>query len=279
MMGTLNAIAYGANAFGGDGDYVYQWSDSTLRGQGPFFIQCNKDTTLTVVIKDGSGTVADTAFATINFIDDQSVEACRPYEIVYRTKRGSERNYIGGYEVLINDYNQLMAMDDEIYKTVPFYLYTSKITERSPEMFSWLSMLDINVKVIIILMICISIVNMTSALLIIILERQRMIGTLKAFGIRDGSVLRIFLYNAAYIIGKGVIWGNVVGIGLCLLQHYTGAISLDPTNYYLDTVPVKMEWLFILALNLGTMLTCVGALVFPAFYVTTISPIAAIRKD
>ncbi|MFY7972607.1 MAG: ABC transporter permease [Flavobacteriales bacterium] len=273
------AIAYGANAFGGDGDYVYQWSDSTLRGQGPFFIQCNKDTTLTVVIKDGSGTVADTAFATINFIDDQSVEACRPYEIVYRTKRGSERNYIGGYEVLINDYNQLMAMDDEIYKTVPFYLYTSKITERSPEMFSWLSMLDINVKVIIILMICISIVNMTSALLIIILERQRMIGTLKAFGIRDGSVLRIFLYNAAYIIGKGVIWGNVVGIGLCLLQHYTGAISLDPTNYYLDTVPVKMEWLFILALNLGTMLTCVGALVFPAFYVTTISPIAAIRKD
>lgn len=273
------AIAYGANAFGGDGNYHYHWPDSTLKGQGPYFVQTTRDTSLSVIVKDGAGTVGDTAFATINYLDDASVEPCRPFEIVYRTKRGSERNYIGGYEVLITDYDQLMQMDDEIYKTVPFYLYTSKITERSPEMFSWLSMLDINVKVIIILMICISIVNMTSALLIIILERQRMIGTLKAFGIRDGSVLRIFLYNAAYIIGKGVIWGNVVGIGLCLLQHYTGAISLDPTNYYLDTVPVKMEWLYFLLLNVGTMLTCIAALIFPAFYVTTISPIAAIRKD
>jgi lipoprotein-releasing system permease protein len=170
-------------------------------------------------------------------------------------------------------------MDDQLFHAIPFYLYTSKITERSPEMFSWLKMLDINVIVIIVLMVAISIVNMTSALLIIILERQNMIGTLKAFGIRDGAVLRIFLYNAAFIIGKGVLWGNAIGIGLCLLQFFTGILTLDPTNYYVSEVPVKMEWMFILALNAVTMLVCIVALIIPALYVTTITPIKAIRVD
>lgn len=266
-------------AFGGDGVYTFKWQEEQWNDEGPFFLSAIKDTTLELIVSDGSETLPDTARVSIDFLDDASSDPCRPYQVIQHSKRGSERHYIGGYEVLINDYQKLLEMDDQLFNAIPFYLYTSKITERSPEMFSWLKMLDINVIVIIVLMVAISIVNMTSALLIIILERQNMIGTLKAFGIRDGAVLRIFLYNAAFIIGKGVLWGNAIGIGLCLLQLFTGILTLDPTNYYVSEVPVKMEWMFILALNAVTMLVCIVALIIPALYVTTITPIKAIRVD
>jgi lipoprotein-releasing system permease protein len=266
-------------AFGGDGNYTFKWSENQWKDEGPYFLYTEKDTTLQLVVSDGEETIPDTARVTIDFLNDNSTDPCRPYQVIQHTQRGSERHYIGGYEVLINDYEKLLEMDDQLFHAVPFYLYTSKITERSPEMFSWLKMLDINVIVIIVLMVAISIVNMTSALLIIILERQNMIGTLKAFGIKDGAVLRIFLYNAAFIIGKGVLWGNLIGIGLCLIQLLTGAIALDPANYYVSEVPVKMEWMFILGLNAVTMTVCLVALIIPALYVTTITPIKAIRVD
>jgi len=133
------------------------------------------------------------------------------------------------------------------------------------------------VAIIILLMIVVSIVNMTSALLIIILERQSMIGVLKAMGISDGDVMRIFVNNAGWIIGKGVVWGNAIGISLAYAQWKWQLISLDPVNYYVDTVPIRIDFWNLLALDGGTLLVCVLAMLIPALYVLKISPIRAIR--
>ena len=138
-------------------------------------------------------------------------------------------------------------------------------------------MLDINVIIIIILMVVISIVNMTSALLIIILERQQMIGTLKALGAQDKPIVRIFLMNAAFIVGRGLIIGNIIGLGLAWIQYKFEIVSLDPANYYVDKVPISMEWGLFLALDAGAMIICLIALVLPAKYVSRISPIRSIR--
>jgi lipoprotein-releasing system permease protein len=179
---------------------------------------------------------------------------------------------------LINDYQKLSEADDRIFTALTSeFLQTQKITDRNPEIFSWLEMLDINVAIIIILMVVISVVNMTSALLIIILERQNMIGTLKAMGIQDRPVIGIFIRNAAAIIGKGVLWGNIIGIGCAFLQLKFGIVTLDPANYYVDKVPVKIDFLQILLLDGTTLLVCVACMILPALYVTRISPIKAIR--
>lgn len=267
----------GAAAFGGGGEYRYQWTDSTWIGEGPHFLQSVVDTTIRVVARDRAATIPDTTWITLDYLDDTSTSLCRPWQTVVRSS-ASDTMYIGGYEVLINDYKKLMEADDRIFSTLTAeFLQTQKITDRNPEIFSWLEMLDINVAIIIILMVVISVVNMTSALLIIILERQNMIGTLKALGIQDAPVIGIFIRNAAFIIGKGVLWGNIIGIGCALLQQKFGIISLDPTNYYLDKVPVKIDLMAIVMLDAATLVVCVACMILPALYVTRISPIRAIR--
>jgi lipoprotein-releasing system permease protein len=267
----------GAAAFGGGGDYRYQWTDSTWRGEGPHFLQSAVDTTVRVVARDRSGTIPDTAWITLDYLDDASSGFCRPWQTSIRSS-ASDTMYIGGYEVLINDYQKLIQADDRIFSALTAeFLQTQKITDRNPEIFSWLEMLDINVAIIIILMVVISVVNMTSALLIIILERQNMIGTLKALGIQDAPVINIFIRNAAFIIGKGVLWGNIIGVGCAWIQQKFGIVALDPANYYVDKVPVKIDLMAILMLDVATLVVCVACMVIPALYVTRISPIRAIR--
>jgi ABC-type lipoprotein release transport system permease subunit len=270
-------ITAGALAFGGDGNFRYSWSIPSWQGEGPQFIYTAKDTSFYAVVRDLAGTESDTAFATIDFYDDSSVDPCRPYKITTRTSGGSQQNYIGGYEVLINDYDKLIEADDAIFKSLPYDLQTHKVTDRSPEIFSWLAMLDINVIIIIVLMIVISIVNMTSALLIIILERQQLIGTLKALGSTDSPIVRIFLYNSAFIVGRGILWGNIIGVGIAALQWKFHFIPLNPENYYVSTVPISLEWGLFLILDLFTIGICLFAMLLPAKYVTRISPIRSIK--
>ncbi len=270
-------MAVVAMGFGGDGNYRYDWSMPYLGGQGPHLISLEKDTIISVALSDLSGTQSDTAYAKIDFLDDSSTEPCRPYKVSTWTSGGSQSKYIGGYEILIDNYDQLLLADDAIFNALPYDLQTFKITDRSPEIFSWLAMLDINVIIIIILMVVISIVNMTSALLIIILERQQMIGTLKALGAHDKPIVRIFLMNAAFIVGRGLIIGNIIGLGLAWIQYKFEIVALDPANYYVDKVPISMEWGLFLALDAGAMIICLIALVLPAKYVSRISPIRSIR--
>jgi lipoprotein-releasing system permease protein len=138
-------------------------------------------------------------------------------------------------------------------------------------------MLDINVIIIIVMMIFIGIINMTSALLIIILEKQNMIGTLKALGMPNKMLVRIFFRHALYLITKGVILGNAIGLGLMAVQKHFKWIKLDPEQYYVSAVPIDFDWVSIGLLNIFVVLVCALAMFIPAFYVNRISPIKAIR--
>jgi lipoprotein-releasing system permease protein len=274
---TGGLMAIGALGFGGDGDYTFTWPEQDWTGEGPHYAEPCTDTSFMVVVSDQKGTTPDTATLVVDFRDDLSREPCRSFTTSIVEGVPSEQSYTGGYEVSLNDYDLLADGERLITEALPFYLTATGVTSRNPDIFAWLEMLDLNVYIIILLMIVISIINMTSALLIIILERQRMIGSLKAFGMANGPVIGIFLYHAAFIIGRGLFWGNVAGLALLALQHYTGFVQLDPVNYYVSKVPVWIDGWTVVALNLGTLIICLVALLLPALYTTRITPIRSIR--
>ena len=171
-----------------------------------------------------------------------------------------------------------MAMDDLVYtKYLPTGLRSLSVRDRFPEIFAWLELLDKNVIVIIVLMIVVAIINMTSALLIIILERTNMIGTLKALGASNGAIRRIFLIDAAYILGIGILLGDALGIALALVQEHFGIVKLPVETYYVDVVAIDIDPLSVLWLNLGTLAVCVLALLLPSLLVSRIAPAKAIR--
>ncbi|MCB0811318.1 MAG: FtsX-like permease family protein, partial [Flavobacteriales bacterium] len=192
---------------------------------------------------------------------------------------GSHKLYAGGFEVALDDFDDLLVMDDRVYRDLPIELRTLSVRERFPEIFAWLDLLDTNVIVVIVLMIIVAIINMTSALLIIILERTTMIGVLKALGASNGAIRRIFLIDAAYILGTGILLGDLLGIGLCLLQRTTGLVTLPIESYYVNAVPVLLDPVAIGLLNAGTLLVCVAALVLPSALVSRIAPARAIRFE
>lgn len=267
-------VAIGAQAFGGDGSYRYSWSVPEWQGEGPHLCAITSDTLIHVKVYDRANTKPDSVAIRLRVQADSTTNRV----ISELSSPDVDAEYIGGYEVLIQDYKNLMMQDDRLFEAVASqFLQVVKITDRSPEIFAWLEMLDVNVIIIIVLMIVISVVNMTSALLIIILERQQMIGTLKALGIQDSPVIRIFLRNAIHIIGRGMIWGNLVGLGLAVVQYFTHFVQLDPTHYYVDFVPIRFDWTYILMMNGITLFVCALCMVLPAMYVLRISPIRAIR--
>ena len=268
-----DSVSVYALASGGDGEIDFQWSDSTWIGPGPHKMKVKADTSLQLLVSDLSGTRE--ARAVVSWTRNQGQSEA--YHVATQIDN-SDMDYIGGYEVNIFEYDDLWESQEALQAVVTaHFLQAQKITDRNHDIFAWLEMLDINVIIIILLMIVVSIVNMTSALLIIILERQAMIGVLKAMGISDGAVMRIFVQNAGWIIGKGLIIGNAIGMGLAFAQWKWHLVSLDPKNYYIDTVPVKFDIADIMALDIGTLAVCVLAMIIPALYVLKISPIRAIR--
>jgi lipoprotein-releasing system permease protein len=142
-----------------------------------------------------------------------------------------------------------------------------------------LQLFDFNIVVILGVMILVATINMVVALLVLILERTQMIGILKALGANNWSVRKIFLYNALYLIFRGLLWGNGIGIGVLLIQKYFGIIQLNPENYYVNQAPVYFNWGYILALNLLTVTVCFVVLLIPSYLITKISPVKAIRYD
>lgn len=188
-----------------------------------------------------------------------------------------EDDAVGGYEVFTKDFSLVYAINEQVLDLLPVDLYAQTIMESFPEIFSWLPLLDINAVIILVLMVVVATINMISALLIIILERTSMIGVLKALGMRNGGIRKLFVYHAVYLIGLGMLLGNGLGIGLCVLQHHTHAFSLDESSYYLSYVPVMLSWGDVLLLNVGTLFVCILALIVPSALVVKISPIKAIR--
>lgn len=188
-----------------------------------------------------------------------------------------ESNEIGGYEIRINDFNSLDANSYEVADYLPPNLKSVSIIDDYPTIFDWLSLLDINAQVVLVLMLAVAIINMISALLIMILEKTHMIGLLKALGESNWGIRKIFLYNAFYLIGLGMLLGNLLGLGIGFIQQETHFFKLDEASYYMSFIPVKFEVLDILLINLGTILICLIVLLLPSMLVTKISPVKALK--
>jgi lipoprotein-releasing system permease protein len=194
--------------------------------------------------------------------------------------QGWEDNQIGGYEVFIDDISKIDHWAEVIYSNVlPPELNVQSIRDKLPEIFEWLSLQDINEVVILSLMVVVAIINMVTALLILMLERTRMIGILKSLGSSNWSIRRIFMFYAGIIASKGMFWGNIIGVSICLLQKYGHFIKLSEENYYLNEAPILLNFSHILFLNLGTILVIVLFLILPTWLITRISPVRTLRMD
>ncbi len=210
------------------------------------------------------------------------------YTDLYTTVKlnGWEDDQASGAELTVNDFNKLQDTEDILVKnvnrTVDHYgeTYSSAtIQETNPQIFQWLNLMDMNVWVILGLMLAVAGVTMISGLLIIILERTSMIGVMKALGARNKTIRHTFLWFAVFIIGKGMLLGNILALGILSVQKYTGLVKLDAQTYYVSTVPVEFNWLCIIALNVATLLISVFMLVAPSYMISHIHPAKSMRYE
>lgn len=192
---------------------------------------------------------------------------------------GWQEDMASGAELQVDNFDKLDEVEDRVVKlvnrTTDKYgnTYSSKtIKELSPQIFSWLDLLDLNVWIILIIMMAVAAVTMISGLLIIILERTQMIGLMKALGARNPMVRHTFMWFAAFIIGRGLLWGNMIALALVALQYFTGIVKLDPATYYVSSVPVEVNVLFVVLLNIGTLLISLLVLIGPSFLISHIHP-------
>lgn len=314
-----NQLIIAADVSGGNGNYRYDWGKGYDTYYG-FALCPTKDTVIRLIASDywsnidasyNETTLPDTAYLKItvegestarcNFTFDDFGELKREYSeedpfsytisdgnktitCSFIHGKGSAHNYIGGYEIMVNDWNTLNEVvertkDRTEFLLTPFdeTLTTTSIIDNQPDIFVWLSFLDINVWIILSLMILIGIINMGSALLVLILVRSNFIGMMKAMGATNGSIRKIFLIQAGFLIGRGMLWGNIIGITLCMLQKYTGILSLNPEVYYLSQVPIELNIWHWLILNLGTFVVCILALILPSLAIARVDPVKAIK--
>lgn len=190
-----------------------------------------------------------------------------------------EDDQIGAFEVFVNDFDQIIPIGNEVYNETSSTLDTQTIRQKYASIFEWIDLFDFNIIMIIGIMILVAGINMITALLVLILERTQMIGILKALGSSNWSIRKVFLYNAMYLIGVGLFWGNVIGIGLLMVQKYGKVFKLNPDTYYVNEAPIYLQWDYILILNGGTFLLCLLMLLIPSFIIAKISPVKAIRFD
>ena len=193
-------------------------------------------------------------------------------------------NQVSGFEIVVNDLDRLNEATWFVRREIGnnftdegFTFRVLNIKEKHPQIFDWLNLQDMNVVVILILVICVAGINMISGLLVLILEKTTLIGTLKALGTSNNGIKKIFLYQSGYLIMKGLFWGNIIGLSLAFLQKYFKIIKLDQTSYYLTHVPVNIDIINLLILNLGTLATIILVLLLPAIVISKVNPVNAIR--
>ena len=187
------------------------------------------------------------------------------------------KNEVGGFEVLIANFDEIDTKGNEIYNAIPSNLNSKTIVESYYNVFEWIELFDNNVWFIIAIMIVIAGINMITALLVLILERVQMIGILKVLGSYNSSIRKIFLYNASYLILKGLFWGNLIGLTIIGIQHFFEIITLDPETYYVTTMPVYISISAIIFLNIGTLVLCFLMLLIPSYIITKIQPSKSIK--
>ncbi|MCT4582725.1 MAG: ABC transporter permease [Flavobacteriales bacterium] len=304
-------VVVSAKVFGGNQNYRYSWNNAPYSVEQKQILCPIKDTVIQLVATDFESngylepieqkSIADTAWLTIktqgnnqcncesstadlepNYLND-SVTAYRTqggtFITTLKTSGGSANHYSGGVEVLLNKFEKLEEGEEIIERYVgPQYNVTTIVTQNE-EIFNWLEMLDMNVYIIIGLMIIVAIINMTSALMVLILEKTQMIGILKALGATNWSVRKVFIYNGAYLILKGMLYGNILAFLVIFLQQQFHIITLPQENYYVSVVPMDIPVFALLLVNLGAFVVCYLALVLPSFIVTKITPVKAIKFD
>lgn len=186
---------------------------------------------------------------------------------------------VGGYEVILQDFRQIDQVTEQLFEEIDYDLQIEKITDRYAPLFDWLELLRKNVVIFLLLIVFVATFNMVSTVFIMILERTNMIGVLKALGATDQQIRKVFFFKGLSLTLKGLVWGNIIGLGFCLLQYRFKLIPLDPVNYYMDTVPINWDPLAIVLLNLIILVLTMLAILLPTVLVARIRPVAAIRFD
>lgn len=186
---------------------------------------------------------------------------------------------VGAFEVFVNDFDNIKTVGEQVYEHTGSTLDSQTIVEKYSYIFEWLQLFDFNIVVILIVMILVATINMVVALLVLILERTQMIGILKAIGASNWTIRKMFLYNASYLIFRGLFWGNLIGIAILLIQKYFGIVELNPENYYVNQAPVYINVVYIILLNVLTVGVCFLVLLIPSYIITKITPVKAIRFD
>lgn len=294
-----------AKTTGGTNDYRYQWNNEFDFSSKDFMLLNGRmQERIQVVSTDfGNGmlslsssanSIPDTAYATVSiqtpcecneeslqeikFISESEIQM--PFgSIEIQQGAGTHSQYTGGFEIILENWDELDNMDEIIDLNIPGQLTTKKITEMHPDIFAWLNFLDINILIIISLILVVSLINMVTSLLVMILDKSNMIGILKAIGTTNRKIRRIFMINSVFLLSRGLLWGNVLGVGLIAIQHYTGIVSLNPEVYYLDVVPVNFNITHILLINFLTIIICILTLYIPSLLITKIDPVKAIKFD
>lgn len=316
---TNGQLIIRADVNGGNGNYRYDWGKGYENYSGFTFCPL-KDTVIRLIVsdywsdirgKEEQTSIPDTAYLKVkikgtaySFCDfkvTKDAELIRKYlsedgskfslqatqkEVVFEQLggKGSSSNYVGGFEVSVNDWDKLPNIIEKLKKRLELFpnenneiLSVRSIMETQNDIFVWLGFLDLNVVIILTLMILIGIINMGSALLVLILVRTNFIGLMKSMGANNWSIRKIFLIQAGFLILRGMVYGNVIGLSLCGIQYFFGIIQLNPEVYYLHQVPVEISFSSWALLNIGTLIICLSALIIPSIVITRISPIKAIR--
>jgi lipoprotein-releasing system permease protein len=196
-----------------------------------------------------------------------------------RNLNGWEKDKVGGFEIFLQDPDRIDFYEEEIYEAVDYDLKMVKATDQFIQIFDWLYLLNNNVYVFLGLILFVAVFNMVSILFILIMERTQMIGILKALGAINSQIRQIFVWNGIRIIGRGLLFGNLLGLGFGAIQQYTRLIKLDAENYYMSYVPIHWDWLIVLAMNLLILIVTTAILFVPAMVISNIKPIKAIRFD
>ncbi len=186
---------------------------------------------------------------------------------------------VGGVEVVLKDFDEIDAVADQVFDQMNYDLQLEKITDRHAQLFDWLQLLRKNVIIFLVLIVFVATFNMVSTVFIMIIERINMIGVLKAIGASDAQIKKVFYFRGLKLTLKGMLWGNVIGLGFCLIQYYFELIPLDPENYYMETVPISWNIGVILILNVITLVLTMLAILIPAAMVARIKPVKAIKFD
>jgi lipoprotein-releasing system permease protein len=196
-----------------------------------------------------------------------------------RELNGWNDTLVGGFEVVLKDFHKIDTVASQVFEKMHYDLQLMKITDEYAQLFDWLKLLKRNVVIFLVLIVFVATFNMVSTVFIMIMERTHMIGVLKAVGATDYQIRQVFFYNGAKLTFRGLLLGNVIGLGFCALQYYFKFIPLDPENYYMDTVPIHWNFGVILILNAAIFVLTLLAILLPTALVARIKPVKAIKFD